>query len=74
MLNEYVQHFTTGDIKHHRESQRHWIKDKAPPVETNLGFLETYLDPENVRAEYEGWVAIVDQKKSEVFGKLVELS
>ncbi len=71
MLDAYVEHFQTGDVESHRQSQRKWIKDVGPPVETNIGFIETYLDPANVRAYYEGMVAVVDKKKSERFGELV---
>ena len=43
----------------------------GPVVETNMGWIETYIDPTNARAYYEGWVAIVDKVKSEKFQKLV---
>jgi len=39
-----------------------------------MGWIETYIDPTNARAYYEGWVAIVDKVKSEKFQKLVENS
>ena len=32
-----------------------------------MGWIETYIDPSNTRAYYEGWVAIVDKEKSEKF-------
>lgn len=41
--------------------------DKGPVVETNMGWIESYIDPENIRAYYEGWVAIVDIEKSRKF-------
>ena len=74
MLEAYITHFKTGDVEDHKNSQRKWIKDVGPPIETNIGFIETYLDPANVRAYYEGMVAIVDNKKSERFTNLVSKS
>jgi len=71
MLDMYIKHYLTGNIDDHKESQRLWIKDKGPVVESNQGWIETYIDPENVRAYYEGWVAIVDKEKSEKFNRLV---
>lgn len=40
----------------------------------NMGWIESYIDPENVRAYFEGWVAIVDKIKSEKFKRLVQKS
>jgi dipeptidyl-peptidase-3 len=67
MLEEYVNHFQTGNIDTHKDSQRSWVKDKGPVVESNIGFIETYKDPENSRAYFEGWVAVVDKIKSQKF-------
>jgi len=34
----------------------------GPIVETNLGWIETYIDPENTRGYWEGMVAIVNKE------------
>ena len=71
MVANYVEHFKYGDVDKHKDSQRNWIKDIGPAVETNIGFIETYLDPSGARAEFEGFVSIVDKKVSEQFATLV---
>ena len=72
MLLAYIDHFNSGDIEMHKMSQRHWIKNKGPIIETNIGFVESYLDPLKVRAEFEGFVAVVNKKESEILNSLVE--
>ena len=74
MLEKYIEHYKTGSIEVHKDSQRSWIKDKGPVVETNMGWIETYVDPTNERGYYESWVAIVDKPKSEKFQNLVKQS
>jgi len=71
MIKKYIQHFKTGDINVHKDSQRAWIKDKSPIVESNLGWIEHYVDPSNKRALWDGWVAIVDKDRSKKFQHLV---
>jgi dipeptidyl-peptidase III len=74
MLEHYISSFKTGSIEDHKNSQREWVKDKGPVVETNIGYIESYVDPENARAYWEGLVAIVDKEKSKKFGELVKNS
>lgn len=74
MIEKYIEHYQTGDIEAHKDSQRKWVKDLGPVVESNMGWIETYIDPEGSRAYFEGWVAIVDKVKSEKFGNLVKNS
>lgn len=71
MLKSYIKHFSSGDVEEHKNSQRHWIKDKGPTVETNIGFIEVYLDPLKTKAEFEGFVSIVDKEKSKILSQLV---
>jgi dipeptidyl-peptidase-3 len=72
MLTEYVKHFRGGAISAHKDSQRNWVKDRAPPVETNIGFIESYRDPFGVRGEFEGFVAVVNREQSKKFQILVD--
>lgn len=59
MLDAYALSFGAGSIESFKESQRIWVKDQKPVLETNLGFVETYRDPHGVRGEWEGFVALV---------------
>lgn len=71
MLDHYIEHFLRGDVNEHKASQKEWVKDVGPTVETNIGFIESYRDPSGVRAEWEGFVAVVNKEQSKVYGALV---
>lgn len=62
MLQQYAKSFGTGSIEAYKESQRLWVKDQKPAVETDIGFVETYRDPHGVRGEWEGFVSMVSQE------------
>ena len=72
MLKEYVKSFRTGSLQAFKQSQRYWIRDKGPMVESDIGFVETYRDPHGIRGEWEGFVSMVNKERTRAFGKLVE--
>ena len=74
MLDKYVEAFTTGSTKAHKEGSTYWVQNKSPAVEFYTGFIENYRDPTQQRAEFESFVAIVNREQSRKFDLLVQKS
>ncbi|KAK8090103.1 dipeptidyl peptidase 3 [Apiospora hydei] len=72
MYNAYAKSFKDGSLLSFKDSQRFWIRDKGPAVESNIGFIETYRDPAGIRGEWEGFAAVVNQERTRAFGALVD--
>ncbi|KAI8941412.1 hypothetical protein NX059_002636 [Plenodomus lindquistii] len=72
MMEEYSKSFSTGSLQAYKQSQKAWVQDKGPQVESDIGFVETYRDPHGIRGEWEGFVAMVNKERTKAFGKLVE--
>ncbi|KAL9078491.1 MAG: hypothetical protein Q9157_002579 [Trypethelium eluteriae] len=67
-----LQSFRSGNLETYRDSQRAWVQDKMPRVESIFGFVEPYRDPYGTRAEFEGLVAILDKEETKALTRLVE--
>lgn len=71
MIDAYVESFETGSIDAHKESQKYWVKDISPVIETNIGFIETYREPGGVAGEWEALVSIQNKDRTLKFQNLV---
>ena len=72
LMDSYAKSFGTGSLLAFKESQKLWVKDLGPEVESNIGFVETYRDPAGVRGEWEGFAAMVNKERTQAFKKLVD--
>lgn len=71
-LADHIECLRTGNRDAFKESQKKWVQDVHPRVETASGFLESYRDPYGVRCAWEGTVGILDKKETEKMQALVD--
>lgn len=74
MLERTHRSFLTGDLEAYKDAQRVWVNDKAPAVETVIGFVEPYRDPLGVRGEFEGIVGIADLEETKKLRSLAAMA
>lgn len=72
MIDAYIESFKTGSLEAHKESQKYWVKDISPVVETNIGFIETYREPGGVVGEWEALISIQNKERTKKFQALVD--
>ncbi|KAK4184648.1 peptidase family M49-domain-containing protein [Podospora australis] len=72
IIDSYIASFLTGNLGAFEGSQKVWVTDKSPRVETIFGFVEPYWDPHGVRARWEAIVCISDPTESSRYRQLVE--
>jgi dipeptidyl-peptidase-3 len=59
VIARFIEHFRSGDIRHHKDGSILWVTDKEPIVETHIGFLFNYRDPARMMAEFRGLVKLL---------------
>ncbi|KKK24886.1 hypothetical protein ARAM_000118 [Aspergillus rambellii] len=74
LLRKTMDSFLVGDLELYKNAQKIWVTDKAPSVETVIGFIEPYRDPLGIRAEFEGIVGIPDPTATETLRKLASVA
>lgn len=74
VIDDYIRNFSTGDMEAFRDAQKAWVKDKAPVIESIMGFVEPCRDPHGVRSEWEGFVGISDPVESTKMRDFVQQS
>jgi len=71
-LRALIQWYRTGEDADRAKYDIAWVADKASPVDTINGFIEVYLDPRGVKAQWEGLVFYVNQDKTAIIHKFAD--
>jgi len=72
VLRALIQWYRTGEDADRAKYDIAWVADKDSPVDTINGFIEVYLDPRGVKAQWEGLVFYVNQDKTAVIRKFAD--
>jgi dipeptidyl-peptidase-3 len=71
-LRALIQWYRTGEDADRAKYDIAWVQDKSSPVDTINGFIEVYLDPRGIKAEWEALVFYVNKEKTARINKLAE--
>ena len=63
MLNKLIKYFRTGDLADFRQFNIDWVADTSS-IDLIHGFIEVYLDPMGLKAEFESSIFWADQQLS----------
>ncbi|MBI2620591.1 MAG: peptidase M49 [Ignavibacteriales bacterium] len=62
-LRKLIKYFRTGDLEDFRQYNIHWVGDTST-IDLIHGFIEVYLDPMGLKAEFESSLYWLDQQLS----------
>ncbi|HET6277812.1 MAG TPA: peptidase M49 [Candidatus Polarisedimenticolia bacterium] len=73
VLQQLIEHFTTGDLEAFRRYNIAWVADDFE-VDTINGFIEVYKDPRSRKGAWEGMVYFVDRATTDRHKRLAALA
>jgi dipeptidyl-peptidase-3 len=69
-LKALIRFYQTGEDADRLAYDIAWVQDKASPVDTINGFVETYMDPRGVKGSWEALVFYVNRERTEGIRRL----
>ena len=73
LLSHYINFFQTGDVQHHIEAQKKWLELNSNIIDYNMGWIETLIDPMEVRGVFESFVGFIDTFMSQKYEQLINI-